>query len=776
MSHATYSPLTRRSTDSQNGYEFDATYARSPIKHTFEDKELDELDYELDSQDETSAILLEEIHNGVPTSRRRATKNDPLDDSPAAMVRRSVPETDDPMLPSFTFRVVVLGTVMCTLGASISQLFYFKSNAPSFSAYFVLLVSYPMGRWMARILPEWNVSLFGHFSFSLNPGPWSVKEHLLVVIIAQSGGSAYASDILAIQQLYYKQDIGMWAGLALILSTQLIGFGLAGTLQRILVKPIAMVFPQSLVYVDLYHSLHQASKATQEKLRLFALVFVACVIYQTFPTVLFPTLNSLAILCIIDNRNSVLRILGSGFNGLGMLDLSFDWSSVSLVGPLYTPIWAQCNIYAGLAGMMFVVMPILYFSDFWDATKFPGPVSAGLFNRAYQKFNVQSVLNSDFTLNEEAWSKARPLLLTPYFAITYGMSFAVLTSALMHVILWHSKDIKRAIKGSRNAHDEDNIHNRLMLAYPPVPPMWYIVCFSLSLLMAFVVIEMSPLQLPAWGLALAVCITFIFLVPVGIIFAVSGTTIGLNVITEFVAGFLIPGKPIANVVFKCYGYTAMQQAMSLTADLKLSVYMKVPPRHMFSAQVYGTIIGGIVNYFTLNSVIDSKRELLDGTRIDPTGQWTGRGPSIFYSASVIWGLVGPVRFFTGKYSILYWGFLIGIVVPVIPWYLHKKYPKLPFDKISIPLICNAATLPPQIPTNVITMSIATSYFFQGYLRRHRTEWFEKYRYVLSSALDAGTSVNALLVYLILALILGGWEAPHWWLNSAQDVEHCKPGS
>jgi hypothetical protein len=32
---------------------------------------------------------------------------------------------------------------------------------------------------MARILPEWNVSLFGHFSFSLNPGPWSVKEHLL---------------------------------------------------------------------------------------------------------------------------------------------------------------------------------------------------------------------------------------------------------------------------------------------------------------------------------------------------------------------------------------------------------------------------------------------------------------------------------------------------------------------------------------------------------------------------------------------------------------------
>lgn len=39
-----------------------------------------------------------------------------------------------------------------------------------------------------------------------------------------------------------------------------------------------------------------------------------------------------------------------------------------------------------------------------------------------------------------------------------------------------------------------------------------------------------------------------------------------------------------------------------------------------------------------------------------------------------------------------------------------------------------------------------------------------------------TSVNALAMYLLLAVILGGWEAPHWWMNSAQDVEHCKVGS
>ena len=33
---------------------------------------------------------------------------------------------------------------------------------------------------MERVLPERDISLFG-LSFSLNPGPWSIKEHLLGV-------------------------------------------------------------------------------------------------------------------------------------------------------------------------------------------------------------------------------------------------------------------------------------------------------------------------------------------------------------------------------------------------------------------------------------------------------------------------------------------------------------------------------------------------------------------------------------------------------------------
>lgn len=64
-------------------------------------------------------------------------------------------------------------------------------------------------------------------------------------------------------------------------------------------------------------------------------------------------------------------------------------------------------------------------------------------------------------------------------------------------------------------------------------------------------VHYSPeLQLSVTGLLLAVVLAIVFLVPCGIIAAITNTTIGLNVVTEFIAGYLYPGLPIANIVFK----------------------------------------------------------------------------------------------------------------------------------------------------------------------------------------------------------------------------------
>lgn len=56
-------------------------------------------------------------------------------------------------------------------------------------------------------------------------------------------------------------------------------------------------------------------------------------------------------------------------------------------------------------------------------------------------------------------------------------------------------------------------------------------------------------------------------------------------ITELVIGYLYPGKPLANVAFKTYGYISMANALTFLQDFKLGHYMKIPPKSMFAAQV-----------------------------------------------------------------------------------------------------------------------------------------------------------------------------------------------
>lgn len=225
---------------------------------------------------------------------------------------------------------------------------------------------------------------------------------------------------------------------------------------------------------------------------------------------------------------------------------------------------------------MYIVAPLMYFSNFWSAQAFPTAMGSGLYNTSYQPFDVQSILiPSDKTLDRGAWEQKKPLVLTPFFAMTYGLSFAVLTSMLTHVALWHWDDIRRAIFHPPT----EDVHNRLMRAYEEVPHSWYMWTLGLSLLGSVWLVWSHPeLQLPIWGLFLAIGLGMIFIVPVGVLKAVSNTGIGLNVITEFVAGYVLPGKPIANVLIKCYGYMSMSQAQDLLADLKLAHYMKIPPK------------------------------------------------------------------------------------------------------------------------------------------------------------------------------------------------------
>jgi hypothetical protein len=60
-----------------------------------------------------------------------------------------------------------------------------------------------------------------------------------------------------------------------------------------------------------------------------------------------------------------------------------------------------------------------------------------------------------------------------------------------------------------------------------------------------------------WAVLLALGISFAFSLPIGIIQAITNTQIGLNVLTEFIFGYIQPGRPLALMIFKTYGYITM---------------------------------------------------------------------------------------------------------------------------------------------------------------------------------------------------------------------------
>lgn len=203
--------------------------------------------------------------------------------------------------------------------------------------------------------------------------------------------SAYAADILAIMDLYFHMPLNAIPSIVLLLTTQCIGFGLAGwsdslhlfncltdiihagMLQNILVTPPAMFWPSTLVVVQLFTTLYSSSStalsrgaqlATKDRLRIFMLVFLVVFLYQFLPFLLFPTLTSLSVLCLLNNQSWWMRTLGSGYSGLGALNFSFDWSSIGSSGPLYTPYWALGNYFGGLIGMCWIVSQLCQQSGF----------------------------------------------------------------------------------------------------------------------------------------------------------------------------------------------------------------------------------------------------------------------------------------------------------------------------------------------------------------------------------------------------------------------------
>lgn len=657
-----------------------------------------------------------------------------------------------------------LGVVFSCVLAFVNQFFWYRRNAMTLSPLVVQLVTFPLGKLLEKIIPK---------SRFFNPGPFNMKEHVLITAMANCCyNTAYAVDIITVQDLWYNSPMGFGGGFLLILTTQLIGFGMAGVLRPYLVYPSSMVWPANLANISLFRSFHlpDGEWSGMSRYKYFLLCFGGMFVYYWLPGYLFQVLTFFSWACWIKPSNRALSQMTGGASGLGILALSFDWSTIVsfLQSPLVVPAWAIANIAVGAAIVSWVICPALYYGNVWESQKFP-IITSDLFTKDGGPWNNTIVMNPDNTLNQEIYNEYGPLYMTSFFAFTYGILFAGLTSIITHTFLFHRKDIVTQFKASRSSKDED-IHRKLMRAYPEVPQWWYLVIFFGSFGASFGVIYgwYDQILLPWWGLILAIAIPVVFVLPIGIIQAVTNQQPGLNIITELVIGYALPGRPIANVTFKTYGYISMFQCLTFVSDLKLGHYTKVPPRAMFWAQCVGTCIAGLVNLATAKWLMATVENICTPDAYP----FTCPSAHTFYSASIIWGTIGPGNMFggTSPYAVLNWFFLIGFLLPIPFYLLAKKYPNSFWKYVHIPLIFNATgMMPPAVPLN-FSMWCATGFVFMYWLRKYRRKWWIKYNYLTSAAFDSGCAIAALVIW---AVVQGSGVTPDWWGNGSEDsFDHC----
>ncbi|ORY21846.1 OPT superfamily oligopeptide transporter [Rhizoclosmatium globosum] len=699
-----------------------------------------------------------------------------------------VPQTDDPNTPAFTFRSVLLGSLWVVLLSFGNTALSFRTTPFTVGANIALILSYPMGLFLSAILP----------TGVLNPGPFSLKEHVLIYIMASCGSVPYGIDNVVAQimpDLMGNTDITFFSALGFVLVTQFLGYGLSGLTRRFLVRPTAMWWPGNLSIIALFTSFHKVDtgdvdtskeRYTMSRYKVFWIAFAAMFVYEWLPQYFAPTLQGISLLCLIAGKGSgddgVLSpfnaVAGSIYNGVGVLGITFDWTYFGSY-VFTSPFWALMVNFGGTIILQWIVAPLLYQNDVWGLNQIisedgqnPLLNTPHLFvgnangtkkqgTHVSPKYFYDKTKNYD--LNITAYNDVAPIHITSYFALVYGSSFLTITAAISHVGLWYGKDIYRqsmnAFRQIRDEVDSLDKHVKLMEAYPDVPDWAYLAFLAVSTVGALLVSIFTPFNMPWWGIFFNIFLCAIFILPFGIVPAISGFGLYLNVLTEFVIGLMIPGQTVAVMAFNPY------------LDSRLEAW-SVPPhstiRHGF-AQFWGTLLNAIVSTAASWFMMFSSGNLLQ----DPN--WRYNGYQTFYSAGGIWGAIGPQRFFGigSVYQSLLWCFFVGFASPFLPWLANKYIYKSKYwhyINFSILYTIGSAGYPQVFIVVPVILSFVAQYLF---LRNK--EFYQKYLYVIGAAFDGAGGFVSLIVSL---LFFGNISPPNWLLNPTPDANgdwYCYPG-
>ncbi|KAF5554864.1 sexual differentiation process isp4 [Fusarium mexicanum] len=745
-----------------------------------------------------------------------ASDSEHHENSPHEAVRASVPPTDNTTLSINTPRMWCLSVIFAVLGSSTNLFFSLRYPSVAITPVIALLLVHPLGHLWDFVLkrpydPEeefidgvrtTSVSDDAHGSHKIKrrtrwrrwlaQGRWNEKEHTCVYVSSNVAfGFAFATDVIVEQTQFYNQEAPIVYQLLLTISTQILGYGFAGITRRFLVRPSGMIWPGTLMSAAMFSTLHKqenkpAGGWTISRWKFFYIVWTISFLFYFLPGLLMPALSYFNVITWFAPKNVVIANLFGVSSGLGLFPLTFDWAQVTYVGsPLLVPFWAAMNVIGGLAVVMWIIAPILYYTNVLFSSYMP-ILSAAVFDNTGKVYDVSKILTPDFLFDREAYQSYSRVFLPITYVLSYGVQFAGLAALLTHTACWHGQDIwrswKRALEEAREdgqpkyepvadspgplprqSFDEDqrrmsastahvdgiisreDIHSKLMKRYKDAPLSWYLITFLSMTAIGIFVVEYYPVHLPWYGLLLALGLGALFFIPNGIIMAVTNQHSSIYLICQLICGVVFPGRPIANMVFVTYGYISSAQGIKFASDLKLGHYMKIPPRILFLVQIVATLVSSLTQIGVLNWMFANIKGICTSEALNG---FTCPIARVHFNGSILWGVVGPNEFFGPKaiYRSLVWFFPLGALLPIPLWLYCRRNRSSILRKVNLPVIFGAMSwIPPATGLN-FSVWVLVCYVFNYLIKNRHNAWWSKYTMTLSAALDSGLAFGIVVVF------------------------------
>ncbi|RFU25709.1 hypothetical protein B7463_g10629, partial [Scytalidium lignicola] len=694
--------------------------------------------------------------------------------------------------PALTFRSIFLASGLSAFQAIMYQIYNFKPTFITIQGTFIVLIAYFLGKAWAAFLPRgdrlearWRgrggvgkpprwISVISFF----NHGPWSLKEHAVCAITATSASNAAASTmVFAAQDLFYDLPLSATTVILSTISIGLFGYGIAGIMRPIAVWHVDSVYWSTLPTVKTLQGLHWQDLKNSKPLRFFWYAFGGMFVYEFFPAYIFPFLNSISIPCLAamhatgSKAAALTSVFGGSINneGMGLFNFSFDWQYITSF-QTSLPLKLQANAAAGFL-FCYIAMVGIYYTNGWDSKSLPF-MSTRLLSEDGTSYPIAKVFVGG-VLDKDALARYGIPRLTGTFAYAMFMANAAIGALIAHCILFWGKDIAKAYKSARKGSYDDRHHAYMAKHYKETPWWWYIGVLIFSFVLGLVVIIKENITLPVWGYIVSLLLGIAIAPFSTILYARYGNGIATNNLSKMLAGLMLPGRPVGNMYFAAWSHNVINNTVNLCNDLKMGEYLKIPSRVMFLTQIYGTILGGFINYAMMIAIVTGNRELL----VDGNGDssWSGATIQSFNTNAASWALAKYLYQTGTRYSMVPIGLAIGagavvihrIVIYFIP---NPNFKGFPLSELNLPQFIQYAGYIPynQSQTCVIWSQIIAGFFTQFYLRNYRPRIFKDYSYLVTGAFD-GASLTVLFILSFAVFGAGGPAVPFpsWWGNNTK---------